>query len=269
MAFKVFFLNSYSRSGETLVMRALSVHPKVQIVHDLYQKNSEAENDLFRLIRDENVQEIPADHALIQGREVVSDTVFVLKNATWLHKQPFRGFTLVRNAFSVCLSTGAVEDKPQRRELHHRIVRRWARGIDPLMLPFVLGATHLESVCALYTRKMMGPAPDGPIIRYEDFVHDPETKLRAILEYLGVGWDPSVLEAHTYFEEGQVGHGRIPLWEPIHTRSLDKYKTITPAQRSLIYSMTWPVFEKFGYSVSSEFDLSMEQTAPLERIGVA
>jgi len=177
----------------------------------------------------------------------------LVKNAVWNHKWPFRGFVLVRNPFSVVNSFRA-DNEPQKRAVKRKLqLERWARRIDPALLPALKNMDTISYVCMLYNRKMHDLASSGlPIVRYEDFVESPELILRTLLNRLELPWDEAVLNSHSNYNNGELGHGKIRLWEPIHNRSSDSWKDMHPAIRSVIYGITYPTMNAFGYSYDGE-----------------
>jgi hypothetical protein len=246
--YPIYQMSSFSRSGETLMLRCLNAHRDIEVVHQIREPESKEDTQLWANLLGNPTQAIAADDPLIAHRKPSASAIFVLKNAVWNHHAPRKGFILVRNPFSVAVSSNrhlpAAADDPLQRQKHVR----WCRTIDPHMLPFVQKAPNLISWLALYSRKMMHDYRSGlPIVRYEEFVQNPERMLRKIVAHLGLEWDPHVLESHLDYKEGDLGHGGIKLWSPIHTGSTEKYKKLPRERLSTIYSLTCEVLTAYGY----------------------
>ena len=241
---------SFSRSGETLLQRCLDAHPNIAVVHQVREPDAEDDMALFAHLRTRQERTIPADHPNLAHRDLRPGSVLLVKNAVWTHPYPRDGFVLIRNPFSVVVSAYRHVTKEGQDNRHHRNQQvRWCKLIDPQMLPYVETSDLMDGFLALYVRKMLQDRRDGlPFLRYEDFVTDPETWLRRVVAYLGLGWSDRVLRSHEDYAEGETGHGRIKLWRPIHAESNDKFKAVlAPRQTAHIYALTHEVLATYGY----------------------
>ncbi|MDB6178095.1 sulfotransferase [Paracoccus sp. Z330] len=245
----IFHMASFSRSGETLVLRCLSAHPQIEVVHQILEPDTAEDLKLFRALTKREERSIPQDDPLVAHRKLAPGNILLLKNAVWTHKYPRRGFTLVRNPFSVV--TSAYRDIPARDQGKHQKKQqfRWAEGIDPLTFGLMGEDPTLTGFTVLYTRKMLQDRYDGlPFVRYEDFVQDPERFLRKIVAHLGLEWDDKVMRSHELYAEGETGHGGIKLWKPINKASTEKYQRLTEQQRAHIYGIAWDALRQYGYN---------------------
>lgn len=279
-------LHSFSRSGETMLLRALAAHPMIHVVHDLAATNTPVEQQLASRIRFKGENEIPADDPAFAGRDYPEGSIVVLKNAIWTPRFPVQGFVLARNPFSVILSIGGFSERKFERRERRRVfthlyrylrkievpptevrekLARWSRHIDPRMAAFVRAAEPVTGLARLYDRKMVGAFQTGdPILRYETFVKNPETPLRALIAHFGLPWDERVVKSHEAYRQGEIGHGGIKLWEPIHGGAVDSYKKIAPPDIDLIYALTAPACASFGYGIDKERQLTIAD-APGDR----
>lgn len=239
---------SFSRAGETLILRALNAHPRLTVVHQVHEPDRHDDLALFRTLKDADVSQISRDDPRLSHRDDLAGVqALILKNAVWEHAYAFSGFILVRNPLAIITSARTMNETSSHREQ----VRRWGRGIDARMLPFVSTSDATTAFCTLLTRKLIAAHATGlPIVRYEDFVCKPEPVLRRLLAHLEVEWDDSVLRSHERYSIGEFGHGGIKLWEKINTNSLDKYRRLGKINKSKIFSLCYPIFELYGY----EFD---------------
>ncbi|MAK60607.1 MAG: hypothetical protein CMK09_06485 [Ponticaulis sp.] len=242
----------------------MSAHPKIEVVHQILKPDRDEDLSLFNYLIDREETTIPIDHPLLAHRQISEGSVLLLKNAVWCHSFPRNGFILVRNPFSISVS--AFRDNPNESQAERQKQQqfRWAKKIDPRMTGLMGEDPTLTGFLALYSRKMLADYKDGlPFVRYEDFIGDPETFLKKMVLHLGLAWDESVLRSHENYKEGEIGHGGIKLWQPIHQGSLDKYKgRLTPQKKAHIYGLTHEALEKFGYEWNGH-DLALKNVSQM------
>ncbi|MDI5885846.1 hypothetical protein ACFO0O_06550 [Cobetia amphilecti] len=249
----IFHMSSFSRSGETLMLRCLNAHPLIHVAHQILSPDSKEDFKLFRYLQRYEEDSISSENEMVMQARVPSGSVIVVKNAVWCHQYPYKGFALVRNPFSVYRSF-SIANEPVKGFMHRKAqMYRWAIGIDKNLIPGVASSSNLESFCALYNRKMQDIINSGvKIIHYENFVQNPEKYLKIICSELSLPWDSSVLKSHEFYSEGDIGHGGIKLWRPIHQGSKDSYKKVCPQDFSRIYGLTYPILNQLGYHVTDE-----------------
>lgn len=257
---RILHMASFSRSGETLVLRCMNAHPDVHVVHQIRQPDERKDFALFRRLQTWPAKQIPHHDSHVRATEAKQGQVLLLKNAVWEHHFPFEGFILVRNPFSVFRSFGIIGEGTKGFLKRKEQFFRWAAGIDEELIELMKDPDNLTCLCMLYNRKMHALSRLGlPVLHYELFVHYPEASLEWLLAELGLPWSDRVLRSHEDYEEGLYGHGRIPLWKPIHTGSLDSYKRVPDALFRRIYGLTYPTLEAFGYEVEDgQVDVSRE-----------
>lgn len=245
---RIFQMASFSRSGETLMQRCLGGHPKIEVVHQLHEPDTKGDLSLFRFLRNYDSTTISANHPRLAHRKLKPGTVLLLKNAVWTQNHPRNGFILIRNPFSIVAS--AFRDAPDadRAERQKDQQVRWAKTIDPLMMPAMSTDPTIVGFTALYARKMLHDIQSGlPFVRYEDFIQDPEKILRQIVAHMGLDWHDNTLKSHEAYKEGDIGHGGIKLWQAVHARSETKYKDLSAAAQSMTYSITHEALRAYGY----------------------
>lgn len=249
MDVKIFHMASFSRSGETLLLRCLDAHPQIEVVHQVREPDTPEDMALFRHLMTRRDTTMPSDDPLLAHRTLAPGSILLLKNAVWCHAFPRDGFCLVRNPFSIAVSAYRNGPGPAQAERQKAQQIRWARTIDKRLVAMQRSDPTLTGFCALYNRKMLQDRHDGlPFLRYEDFIVDPEPHLRRIIALLGLDWSDRVLHSHEEYEEGQLGHGGIKLWLPIHRGSEDKYKLLKPEEASQVYGLTHETLRVYGYS---------------------
>jgi hypothetical protein len=190
------FLLSSVRSGSTLLRLMLDSHPLVHAPHETHVRKLGVE---FRGPQVQQAMEAfghrraELEHLLwdrFLHRELAGSGKEILVEKTpsnvfvWQRFQKCwpdaRFFFLIRHPLSI--ATSWHEADPERR-------------------PFDLAVTrtlHYMKALQRARRKL-----SGPTIRYEDLVADPEKETRRICDFLGVPWDPAMLEY------GAQDHGTI------------------------------------------------------------
>lgn len=246
--YPLYEMSSFSRSGETLMLRCLQAHPDIEVISQIREPDEERDVDLFWSVINKGKMAIDAADPLTAHRLPHAGTRFVVKNFAWTTPGKRQGFVLIRNPFSVVVSAHRHTEDPKKEAKQRAQQIRWCRNIDKLMVPFIESIDNLTAYLALYNRKMLHDRRSGmPFVRYEDFVSDPEIWLRKIVAHLGLEWSPRVLESHLDYKEGETGHGGIKLWQPINMGSMDKYKALEPELASKVYSLTQDVLRVYGY----------------------
>lgn len=88
-------------------------------------------------------------------------------------------------------------------------------------------------------------------VRYEALVSDPEKQLRSICEFLGLSFEPAMLEYHNK-DTGSLNVEREP-WKinatkPIRTSKIDEWRSkLTPATITTIEAVAWREMTRHGY----------------------
>ncbi len=89
-------------------------------------------------------------------------------------------------------------------------------------------------------------ADDGYVLRFEDFLIDPEPKLMQILEFVKLEYFPYLLPK----PEDQKSFWNAPgyKWYPLRPDVNNKYlKEITAGAVNIIHRYTYPIADRFGY----------------------
>ena len=81
MNHKIFHMSSFSRSGETLLLRSLDAHPNIHVVHQIREPDTQEDLPLWHYLMAYEPTEIDHNHEHIQAARIKPGAVLVLKNA--------------------------------------------------------------------------------------------------------------------------------------------------------------------------------------------
>ena len=183
------------RSGSTLLRVLLDSHSRICAPHELHLrdiavsvKTDYAERSLDEIgLEASRLEYLLWDRVLHRelaesGKELLVNKtpsdVFIAERIRECWPDS-RFIFLLRHPVSIARSRAAA--RPQDSEARNlKMVRRYCDGIE--------AARHTY---------------DGLTVRYEDITEDPERETRRLCEFLGVDWEPAMLEY------GQFDHGRL------------------------------------------------------------
>ncbi len=216
---------SLARSGETLMLRTLSAHPAVHVVHDLHPTNTEHEARLFALLRVWPLPTLPRAAAGVTD----SSEVLLVKQGVFSMRGPFMGFGLLRNPYATFASLWsydarlAGEAPDAATNLRHWRQRRlprlaaWVDATLPDLLPALLAEPDPVQQFLTFWRARVAQIQRqcAVVVLYEDFVREPRPVLERVCGAIGLPFDTALLTAHERFSPGQPGHGGTDLAQPI------------------------------------------------------
>lgn len=251
---KLLYMNSFSRSGETLMLRTLNTHKNISILHQLKRKDEEIElqYDVFKKIKKfkPDTMKLTDKEASILGISEEADTLLV-KNAIFLNQDQKYSFMLLRNPYSVYASYKKLAHNLQdpRQQMS-----QWAKNIDPNLVRLVKEGDFLDAVMSLYLKKVsIEMMTSQSIIKYENFISKPKQSLNKLLKELSIGWDPSVLYAHKQYNRGEKGHGGIKLWQPINGEKANALPSdLSDIEKDRIYAYCSLIMDKAGYRIKND-----------------
>jgi hypothetical protein len=87
------------------------------------------------------------------------------------------------------------------------------------------------------------------LVRYEDLVSSPETVMRKVIAFLGE--DPVGLHLERAFEKrkgGGLQDQKIRSTSEVHTKSVDRWKSLPEAETHALWSLVANVAGRYGYS---------------------
>jgi len=253
----VFHLASMARSGETLLLRSLNSHSRIHVAHNLQQSDNEKEEQLFRYLMQCKATSVRSGNPRLEHLDIRRGQVIVLKQSVWEHQYPFNGFLLARNPVSI-YSSLKYYDEPGQQETwlenwpkNTDRMTRWLRTIDSSLVDGFANLSPIDQFCTFYNRRMGQLISTGlPVVFYENFVLDPVSVLRRIVNLLNLRFEDRLCNSHLVYEDGLVGHGNINLGKPINSKSIFKYmNTLSLADFDEINQKTRYVSRQLGYDL--------------------
>ncbi|WP_412984458.1 hypothetical protein [Pontimicrobium sp. IMCC45349] len=247
-----------ARSGETVLLRTLNAHSKIKVVHNLNEKENKEEVEAFNLIKNHKGRKISFKNKIISQLGVKKDQCLVIKQGVWTHKYPFNGFILVRNPISIFASLKSIglkevkgTDSDYWEPISERM-KRWLKDIEPQMMSKFDELDNIDQFCLFYNIRMMNLHNLGlPKIYYEEFVNNPEQKVKEILGFFDLDYENGLLESHKQYNVGEIGHGYNDMSKPISTESIYKYKKlISKKDFEDILLKTKETLEAYSYSIT-------------------
>lgn len=97
---KIVYLASHARAGETVVLRALSCHPRIHVPLQVTQDEDPQALRFVSELRANECPEIRPDHWYAQAMKLRPDTVILVKQGVWEQRGKFDGIVLIRNPLS-------------------------------------------------------------------------------------------------------------------------------------------------------------------------
>ncbi|WP_308992666.1 hypothetical protein QLS71_012980 [Mariniflexile litorale] len=263
---RIYHIASMARSGETLMLKTLAVHPEIVVVHNLDKNDDIVKTQAFEFLKSYKKESIPRNHPVIKPYNLSKSQILLLKQGVWKHPYPFKGFVLSRNPISIYASLKVYDkDLPEYHDKDNfwfgnkERIFRWLKDIDKESIPLFKRKTPVEQFCMFYNLRMKQLLDTKlPIIRYEDLILNTEVTLKKVCGLLNVGMDKKLLSAHDFYGSGLEGHGKNDLSKPIDTSSLTKYKkNITKFEFDYIAKNTFHVYNQYGYKIV-DFKVDLE-----------
>ena len=92
------------------------------------------------------------------------------------------------------------------------------------------------------------------LVRYEDFVKEPEARLKKIASFLGVDYQDEMLNPSNRHSRYKAMPHHSHLFQPISTERINLHKTIKPARIKAYETQAREAMDVFGYSKGSASD---------------
>lgn len=253
------FLLGFPRSGTTMTERVLDAHPDVYSLEERpYHEQALKEmrrwfegqglseagmldrltTDQVRRLRSLYWKELLEEHPGAEGMLVLDKLPLRTTRLPTINRlfPDARIIFALRDPRDVCLSCFVQHfminvamsfflDLEDTATLYARTMRQWIELRDRLSAPWIE-------------------------VRYEDTVTDLEKQARRILDFLGLGWDPSVL---TFHERTRERSSATPSYEaitkPVNTKAIGKWRRYAEEMEPVLPILE-PYVQAFGYEPS-------------------
>jgi len=244
------FLVGFPRSGTTLLDRMLSAHPDIEVLEEkslfsaLHQDWSEP--GTLEALADLNDAQITdareiyrremSRHQRQPQRSLVIDKLPLNLACLFLIHRLFPAAPVIflqRHPLDVCLSCYFQSFELAASMAYFLDIQDTTQYYHAVM-----------QVAALSMDQVGNPLQR---LRYEDLVAAPEEQLKALLNFLALAWDDSVLE---YRHQGGVDTSNTPSYQqvsqPLHSRSIRKWQHYTKQLESSL-PILQPWMNYLGY----------------------
>ncbi len=255
MSVDIFYMLSFSRSGETLLQRHLAQCNGLKVGYDLYSKDSKLEIQLKKFLMDSNPSGL--------DREVANDFGIaeekLLAKAIWLDNRQNQGFILVRHPFSIVSSVLANYSSRNAMQKSDKLARICGY-VHPNYEKFLRSESSMDmlvvKVAQAWGHRMREAYNSGlPIVHYERFVWNPDEMLKKICNHLNVDCNSRVLNAYKAYQPGELGHGGITLSSPIDSkRAFANLGILSELQKGLIQYICAEPMDLFGYTERADIE---------------
>ncbi len=244
------FLVGFPRSGTTLLDRMLSAHPDIEVLEEksLFSSLHKdwAEPGTLEALADvvdaqitdarEVYRQEMSRHRRQPQRSLVIDKLPLNLAYLFLIHRLFPQAPVIflqRHPLDVCISCYFQAFELEASMAYFLDIRETAQYYNAVM-----------QVAALSMAQVSNPLHP---LHYEDLVADPQDQLKALLNFLNLEWDESVLE---YRQRGGVDTSNTPSYQqvsqPLHTRSVGKWRHYSK-QLEPAFSVLQPWVKHFGY----------------------
>jgi hypothetical protein len=249
-----------ARSGETLLLKILAIHPKVQVVHNLDAIDDFNKEKSFQFLKNYEKKSISKNHQLFLHYNLDKRRILLLKQGVWKHKAPFNGLVLSRNPVSIYSSLKRYDKNLFEYDPINNFwfgneerLNRWSLDIDVTLIQNMKDQDPVVQFCKFYNNRMAQLLElNLEIIRYEDLILDTENTIQKVCDMLNIRMNNKLLKSHEYYDPNIVGHGKNVLSKPIDDKSLYKYKeNVTIDEISTIKKMCKSVYERYNYSIEN------------------
>lgn len=240
----IYHIASMARSGETLLLKLLYAHTRIHVCHNLFEKDSKLELELFNHLRTRKSKTISIYNSIVRRSRISRNNVIVIKQGVWSHDYDFNGFVLVRNPLAIFSSLWRFKDEDQNDDPAANWVRntdRMIRWLGLMNKELINGFEELspeEQFIAFYNQRANYLASlNLPIFKYENLIEKPEVTLSAICEAIGLEFENEMLSAHLLFKDNPKGHGGSDLSRKLDSKSTESFtKYLTTSQIDTVIS---------------------------------
>jgi hypothetical protein len=252
----IFHIASIARSGETILMRNLSAHPNVKIVHNFRSFDTFTEQKMYKSLKKRARTEISRFNLFALPYKLNRGDVLVLKQGVWKHPYAFKGFILARNPLSIFSSLRSYDEKyydisvgKTPWDLTLSRLKRWLGDIDKAALDGFETKTPIEQFSTFYNTRMKDLLSTNlPIVKYEELVTSPRRELTRVQQILDLDIHEDVFNAEKKFDKGFQGHGFSDFSKRLNSNSLRSYeKKLSQVEITQLSDLTASVAKEIGY----------------------
>lgn len=262
----MFHLASHARAGETLVLKLMSAHSRVCVPLQVEKEESEADKAFIAEVRETGIRSVTRLHPYAQSKNLGANSVVLIKQGIWLHKDPFNGITLVRNPLSFVdsmMTYNAIEGlgggirrygRKRYAKTFSRLLR-WSENMSAELYRDIDGKQSVvDALCCFYNSRVKALAEyQKDIFKYEDIVTAPRAELEKICRVLAIDFEEGMLKAHRNYSDSSVGHGMNKLSRDIDTASLNKWRLGDKALFRKVKHQTIETARSVGYSYNEPY----------------
>ena len=250
------FLVGFPRSGTTMTEQILAAHSGIeslgerpyldnlrlewaQIVGakpDLGQMVDQLDADIILRLRKMYREKVEADQKVPRGAQVIIDKVPLnIMNIGFINLvfPDAKIIVALRDPRDSCLSCFMQEFELNSAMIHFLSLERAVRFYTQVMGSWL----HFRQLITL----------PFVTVRYEDTVRDIEAQAKRLIDFLGLDWEPGVLQFHQRAAEQVISTpSYVAVTEPVHSRAIGRWKNYAEPFAPLLPSLE-PFVREFGY----------------------
>jgi len=245
---KIYYMMSFSRSGETLLQRHLSQNNELHIGFNLNFKDVKNEirlNKYLRLKNPSELSELEAHKFGITKRKIIAKAIWPNRNQ--------RGFILARHPLPIIASVASKYNQVLSEDFGNKIDRICSyvnalygtrlskyHSLDDIVLKLAVAYSH---------RMRIAFESGDPIVHYELFVNDHESVLKKICVKLGININNDMIFPERNFGREDVGHGGFKLNSPVDkSKAFLKINHLSQHQIDTVLYVCAESMELYGYT---------------------
>ncbi len=245
---KLFQIVGVARSGTTLLCRSVDLHPDLVCFNepfsDFYRHNGFsrfADRSRFHSVPASALERLAKDSpgALVGFKETFRDRAGVG------HALVSKDFVESNERLGACKTIAVLRDP---RDVWCSLLDNNARLGSP-RIPLTRNFTNTWTGMARWARSR-----DLFVVRYEDLVTDHEAEIRRVVDHLGVGFDPRMLDRSADLNDATAGD--VPVsgdpvalsTKPVDNASVSRFQEdLDPLERDFIEAECAALMREFGY----------------------
>jgi tetratricopeptide (TPR) repeat protein len=245
------FLVGFPRSGTTLLDRALSAHPQVEVLEELelmdeVRRDWVDEGALARLpdLSGPKIQEARNTYLRAMERNRLSPERPVVVDKLPLN---LAYLFLIHRLFPSAKVLFMLRD-PRDASISCYFQSFDLQGAMPYFLDLGDTVAYYDAVMALALDSFSAMGNPQLPVRYEKLVTEFEPQMRQIVSYLGLDWTSDILDYRSVNHKRRVDTPSYQqVVQPLYTRSIGRWRNYRE-QLELVLPRLGPWIERFGYA---------------------